>query len=168
MMNLYTVLRQKNVLLIVFHIKKISALKFRKIFLNSLKKRKFSDLIFLNVMFPILLKLLALNLIYIDKKNKNWDIHMKKDKLFSAYLILIGLYWKSMMVCYNVLITHRNILSGLKNISLNVNLILDSNNLNIMNVKMKKHFKILGSKILRHILIILLENSFHMQLVMLN
>ena len=84
MMNLYIVLLRKNVLLTVYHMEKLLVVKSRKIFSNSLHLKKSSVSIFLSVMYLILLKLLVLNLIYIDKINKNLDILTKMIKLSSA------------------------------------------------------------------------------------
>ena len=92
MMNLYIVLLRKNVLLTVYHMEKLLVVKSRKIFSNSLHLKKSSVSIFLSVMYLILLKLLVLNLIYIDKINKNLDILTKMIKLSSACQTLIGLY----------------------------------------------------------------------------
>ena len=84
MMNLYIVLLRKNVLLTVFHMEKLLLVKSRKIFSNSLKKRRFSASIFLHVMFLILLRLSVSNLICIEQIPKSLDILSKKVKLSSA------------------------------------------------------------------------------------
>ena len=83
-MNLYIALLRKNVLLTVFHMEKLLLVKSRKIFSNSLKKRRFSASIFLHVMFLILLRLSVSNLICIEQIPKSLDILSKKVKLSSA------------------------------------------------------------------------------------